>query len=251
VRRLRLTRALSIVDVETTGVHPTVDRVVQIAVAKMLPTDEVREWSSLVNPEVPIPPEVTAIHGITDEMVKDAPTFQHLAPRLAAGFADSDIGAYNGRFDMAFLKAEFERARVRIPDWRETGIDPYRILQRYHPRTLSAAYEQYTGRKLEGAHDALVDARAALELLLAQVAAHEDLPDTVEGIVEMFERPADGHVDAEGKLVYRHGRVCINFGKNAGMRLDSVDPGFLRWVLGGDFSPRVKAAVRAELERRR
>jgi DNA polymerase-3 subunit epsilon len=251
VRKLHLIRPLVALDVETTGVHHTIDRIVQLGIHKLYPDGTERGWETLINPGIPIPPEVSAIHGIKDEDVKDAKTFCELAPVIAQGLLDCDICAFNGKFDLSFIKEEFRRCNM-VPPQFGFLVDASDIFRKFHPRTLSAAVNIYLKRSHEDAHTALADASATLEVLQAQLQEHMELPLTVPELVEYLEKPPDGYIDAQGKLVMRNGEITLNFGKPEvlGQPLKRINRGYLQWMLMGDFSPRVKAAVRAELDRR-
>jgi DNA polymerase-3 subunit epsilon len=246
---LNLTRPLVILDVETTGTHPQVDRVVQVGLVKIYPDGREVPWKTLINPCIPIPPEVTVgCHGISDADVVDAPRFKEIAPVLAGGIKDSDVGGFNVMFDLQFLREEFRRVGGRTVLDHVRVVDVFRIYKQKHPRSLGDAVREYLGHDLEGAHDALVDAQATVAVLKAQLERHPDLPTTVDEMHKVFfETPADGFLDADGKLAWRYGRATINFGKNATMPLEFADPGYLRWILNGDFSDSVKRIVRAAL----
>lgn len=245
---LKLERPIVFTDVETTGTHPQVDRIVQIGVVKLYPDGKKTEWSSLVEPGMPIPPEVSTCHGITDDMVKSAPTFRELAPMLASGFMGSDFGGFNVRFDILFLKEEFKRVGATgVMDGVEI-VDAYRIYVQKKPRTLTAAVKEYLGEDLIDAHDALVDARASLRVFEAQLEQHPELPQTVGELYQIFfKKPADGHLDPDGKIAWRHGRATLNFSNYATMPLEQVPRSFLNWILQKDFSPEVKHIVREAL----
>lgn len=166
---LDLKRPLIILDVETTGTHPQFDRVVQVGLVKVYPEGRETTWMSLINPGMPIPPETSAIHGITDEMVRSAPTFKTIAPPLAAGLKGCDLAGFQIQFDKFFLEKEFERCGGRNIFEGARIVDALRIYKQRHPRTLTAAVEEYLGEKLEGAHDALVDATATWRVIQAQM----------------------------------------------------------------------------------
>lgn len=251
-----LTAPLCAIDVETTGPHPKVDRIVQLGVVKVMPGErEWREWKAYINPECSIPPEVIAIHGITDKMVSGALTFRELAPKLASAFAGCDFLGYSVEFDLNFLIAEFarvagEKKARQIINGRV--IDPMHIYRKYFPRTLTDAVKEYLGEELEGAHDAGVDSKAALRVWEAQMKRYADLPRTVEELHRMFfETVQDGQVDPEGKLYWKHGEATLNFSDHAGRSLREMaekERGFLEWVLKKDFSDRFKATVRDALD---
>lgn len=249
---LELDFPLVCLDLETTGDIARIDRVCQVALVKMYPDGKINEWETLVNPGVPIPPSVTAIHGISDEDVKDAPTFEQLAVKLASGLSKTDYCGYNVDFDLRFLTEEFRRCRLR-PELFMNGrvVDAFRIFQRFAPRRLENALEHYCGERHEGAHRAMADVKATLRVLSAQVERHQ-LPRTVADLCAMFEdAPREDAVDPDRRLVRRGDDVVINFGKNVGRRLRDVEDSFLRWILKSEFTPAVMGAVGEELERRR
>ncbi len=250
---LKLKRSLVVFDVETTGTHPQVDRIVQIGIVKVYVEGQTTEWETLINPGMRIPPEATSIHGISDEDIAEAkaPTFKEIAPSIAGGLRDCDVAGYNIRFDMLFLRKEF--ARVGGHDVLKNAkiIDAFRIFQQHNPRSLAAAVEHYLKRKMkEGAHNALVDAQETWEVLKAQLEEHSNLPDDVDKLHQIyFESPAEGFLDAEGKIAWRFGEATLNFGKWATISLQNVardtrGQGYLTWMVReGDFAPDVKRII--------
>ena len=246
---IELNAPLIIIDVETTGPHRKVDRIIQIGLTKLHPDGGRTSWKTYVNPTIPIPPEVTEeVHHITDDMVKDAPTFADLAPKLAAGFKGCDYGGYSVSFDIGFFEEEFSRITTqKIMNGRV--VDVMKIFFKYNPRSLADAVQEYLGRPMkEGAHDAGVDVDETLLVLEAQLDRHTDLPRTVEGLYTMFfETPRSGQIDPEGKLYWRYGEACMNFGDNAGTPLREVSVSYLNWILKKDFSEGFKTIVRNAL----
>lgn len=266
---LSLGSPLVCLDLETTGTNRTFDRIVQIGVVRIAPDGEVKEWQTLVNPEMHIPEESTKIHHITDEMVKDAPTFWHLAARLARALHMCDFCGYNLPFDLNMLESEF--TRVRVPCTLEGRIvDGQRIFHRRERRNLIAAVKLYlpflllrttdpedraTIEKIlaeadSAAHEALWDARASAWVVKAQLEYYADLPRTVESLHTMFfETPQrEDHVDADGKFAWRNGEAVVNFGTTyMGVPLANVNPKFFRWILSNDFTPRVKQIAKDAL----
>lgn len=245
---LELDAPLIWLDVETTGAHKKVDRIVQIGLTKLYPDGKVSPWSTYVNPTIPIPPEVQEIHHITDEMVKDAPIFKTLAPKLATGFKGCDFGGFSVWFDLDFLDAEFVRAGLTdIINGRV--LDSQAIYRKFHPRTLTDAVKEYLSEELPGAHDAAVDSDAAMRLFEAQLARHIELPRNVNDLNRMFfETPDPSHVDADGKFYWRNNEACINFGEHAGTPLREMPRGYLRWMLDKDFPLDTKRIVKASLD---
>lgn len=245
---LELDAPLIFVDLETTGPHRKVDRIVQIALIKLYPGGKESRWDTYVNPTIPIPPEVTKIHGITDDLVKDAPTFADLAPNLAKGFKGCDFAGYSVDFDLGFLEEEFGRLTThKIINGRV--LDALDIIRRYKPRTLEAMYHEYTGKELEGAHNAVNDIEATLELLRVLLDTYKDLPRNVCDLNREFrETPEDGWVDPDGKLYWRYGQACLNFGEHAGTALRHVPRQYLGWMVSKDFPEAVKQIVREALK---
>ena len=242
------------VDLEATGVWPGHDRIVQIATASIFPDGSVSTWSSLVNPEQPMPPAALAIHGITDAMVASAPTFAQLAPTIEPLLSDCDLTGYNvERFDRRLLAAEFRRAGVENPTVGAHVIDAYTIFVRQEPRSLDAAVRFYgveEGQADRQAHDASSDVEATVAVLAAQLNTYPDLPKTVDELHTWLHPSDPNHIDADGKLVWRDGVATVAFGAQAGTSLADLaanDRSFLEWVLRKDFSDEVKAIVQDTL----
>ena len=251
---LVLTRPLVCVDLEATGVWPGHDRIVQIAAASIFPDGRVSTWSSLVNPEQPMPPAALAIHGITDAMVASVPTFAQLAPTVGALLSDCDLTGYNvERFDRRLLAAEFRRAELEDPTVGALVIDAYTIFVRQEPRSLDAALRFYgveEGQANRQAHDASSDVEATVAVLAAQLNTYADLPKTVAALHDWLYPIDPNRIDADGKLVWRDGVAIVTFGAQAGTSLANLaadDRSFLEWVLRKDFSDEVKAIVRDAL----
>ena len=241
-------------DLEATGVWAGQDRIVQIAAASIFPDGRVSTWSSLVNPERPIPPAATAIHGITDAMVAPAPTFAQLASTVAALLSDRDLTGYNvARFDRRLLAAEFGRVGVEDPTVGALVIDAYTIFVRQEPRSLDAALRFYgiqEGEATRQAHDASSDVEATVAVLVAQLNTYPDLPKTVDGLHDWLNPSDPNRIDTDGKLIWRDDVATVAFGAQAGTSLADLaasDRDFLEWVLRKDFSDEVKTIVRDAL----
>ena len=254
---LVLSRPLVCVDLEATGLWPGRDRIVQIAAASIFPNGGQSTWSSLVNPEQPIPSAVTNIHGITDAMVASAPTFAHLAPTVSALLSACDLTGYNvERFDRRLLAAEFGRAGFDDPLVDARIIDAYTLFVRQEPRSLDAALQFYgvqQGQATCKAHDARSDVEATVAVLAAQLRTYPDLPKTVDGLHDWLNPNDPNRIDADGKLLWRDDVATVAFGEQAGTSLVDLaarDRSFLEWVLRKDFSDEVKTIVRDALEGR-
>ncbi len=251
---LVLTRPLVCIDLEATGVMLGRDRIVQVATASILPNGLVSTWQSLVNPEMPIPAETTAVHGITDAMVTSAPTFAQLGPTLIALLFGSDLAGYNvERFDRRLLGAEFRRVGLPDPTLDARCVDAYLIFARREPRSLDAALRFYGVADQLGdrrAHEAASDVEAALAVLAAQVKGYGDMPKTVDALYEWLVPTNPNRIDADGRLIWVDGVAAVGFGAQMGKTLQDLatsDRGFLEWILRKDFSDEVKALVRDAL----
>lgn len=232
---MELERPLAVFDLETTGVRIGHDRIVQIAVVRMLPDGSREPWQSLVNPEMPIPAEASAVHGITDLDVSDAPVLAELAEEILKQFEGADLCGFNVlRFDLPFLSEELFRAGIAWDSSALRVIDPLRIYHHFERRDLTAAARFYLDREHAGAHDAMADVMITADVLAAQLQRYAELPRTVGGLGE-FCGDRKRAPDAAGKLQFDpHGEVCLAFGKYKGWTLEHVgrnDPGYLQWLM--------------------
>lgn len=248
MRHLRLDRPLAVFDLETTGIDPARDRIVEIAILRVEPQGAVRTLSSLVDPEMPIPPEASAIHGITDLAVQGQPTLGALAPEVLRQLEGADLAGYNSiRFDLPLLVADLARVGFPFDPAGRRHVDAMRIFHEMERRDLAAALRFYCGRELDRAHSALADASATLEILDAQLARHAQLPRDLEGL-HRFCNPDEGRfADATRKLEWTaEGEVALAFGKHRGRTLRELavrERSYLEWIAGSDFSPEVKGIV--------
>lgn len=251
MRSLALSRSLAFFDLETTGTDPMADRIVEIAVLRLDPSGGREVRSRRLNPERPIPADATAVHGIRDEDVKDAPTFRQIARGLLDFLGEADLSGFNvSRFDVPLLDREFRDCGLDLGLDRRRVIDAMTIFHRKEPRHLSAAVRFYLGREHAGAHAAQADVEAAADVLAAQLGRYDDLPCTVEELDGWCNPvPADA-VDRAGKFVLREGEVTFTFGRNRGKPLKEVaasDPDYLSWLLTCDFAPDVRALLEGAL----
>ncbi len=249
---LILKRPLVIFDIESTGLNARRDRIVELAAIKVWPDgrEESRCW--LLNPTVAIPPETSAIHGITDEIVKNCPTFVDKAPEIYDFFKDADLGGFNSdHYDIPCLEEEFLRAGYALNACSRKRIDVQRIYHRMEPRTLSAAVKYYLGRSHDGAHGAEADARATLEVLDAQMKKYSELPRTADELDEYLVPHDPLNADRNGMLRWKNGELTINFGKKRGESLKRLlinEPNYLRWMVKGDFDTDLRGIVQDLLE---
>ena len=253
-RPLRLNRPLVVLDTETTGTVPYRDRIVEIALVKLHPDGRSEEWVRRIDPEMRIPIEATAVHGITNADVEGSPTFRRVAGEMMRWIGDADLCGFNIHgFDLRILQAEFARCGEPFPLEGRRIIDAQVIFHKREPRDLSAAVEFYLGHRHEGAHGALADARATLEILQAQLVRYPDLPPSADGLADVSRRASGRFVDPDRRLEWRDGEACIAFGKNAGRRLRDLvlsDPDYIGWILNSDFPGPLKTILREALEGR-
>ncbi len=249
---LKLDKPLVVFDIESTGVSPRKDRIIELAAIKVLPdgTEESKCW--LLNPTVPIPPETTAIHGISDEIVANCPTFADKAKEIFDFFKDCDLSGFNAdRFDIPCLEEEFARVGMNFLPSQRRHVDVQRIYHRMEPRDLSAAVRFYLGRDHAGAHGAEADTRATLEVLKAQLSRYEALPKTTAEMDEFLVPHDPLNADRMGMLRWKNGELTVNFGKKKGETLKNLllnEPNYLKWIVKGDFDTEVRMIVKDLLE---
>lgn len=249
---LKLVRPLVVFDIESTGVSPRKDRIIELAAIKLMPDGEEIPKCWLMNPGVPIPPETTAIHGISDEIVKDCPTFADKAEEIFEFFRGCDLSGFNAdRFDIPCLEEEFARIGMAFAPSARKHVDVQRIYHKKEPRDLSAAVRFYLGRNHDGAHGAEADTRATLEVLKAQMAKYSDLPATVDEMDEYLVPHDPMNADRAGTLRWKDGELTINFGKKKGESLKKLllnEPNYLKWILKGDFDTEVRMIIKDLLD---
>lgn len=265
---LDLTRPIILLDAETTGVNPG-SRIVELGFQLYTSAGLQKEWRSLVNPEISIPPETTRVHNITDEDVtvrcsqcgklaehhpvrddvefllcdtfERVPTFREIAPSLAKGFANCDYAGKSVRFDLRVLTSEFQR--VRVP-WHYAGaavIDADRLEQLGEPRTLSHLYKKHTGKDLQDAHTALGDVRATAEVIHGQLTKYSRLPREVR---QLHDLQWPGWLDEDGKFRLVNGIATCCFGKYNGQPMETIPSNYWDWILRSDFSEGIKHLAR-------
>jgi DNA polymerase-3 subunit epsilon len=244
--QLNLRNPIVFFDLETTGINIAADRIVELSYLKIeLNGNEVSK-TMLINPTIPIPPEATAIHGITDEDVKDAPTFQSVAKNLAREIEGCDLAGYNSnKFDIPLLAEEFLRADVDIDMTKRKFIDVQVIFHKMEQRTLGAAYKFYCDKDLENAHSAEADTRATFEILKAQLDRYPSLQNDMAALAEFSAH--NRNVDFAGRIIYNDKKIEVfNFGKYKGQAVEEVlarDPGYFGWLMNGDFPLHTKKVI--------
>ena len=244
--RLKLDKPRVFFDLETTGTNTIQDRIVEISYLKVWQNGNEDMHTRRVNPEMHIPEESTAIHHITDDDVRDCPTFKEIAKEIARDFEGCDIAGFNSnRFDVPLLAEEFLRAGIDIDLSRHRFIDVQVIFHKMEQRTLSAAYRFYCGKELTDAHSADGDTRATYEVLMAQLDRYPDLPNDMGKLSEFssFTR----NVDFAGRIIRNDkGQEVFNFGKYKDIPVIEVfrrDPGYYSWILQGDFPLNTKQVL--------
>ncbi len=257
--KLNLTKPLIFFDLETTGVQVGSDRIIEICLFKVAVDGNTLVFTHRINPLMPIPPQSTEIHGITDEMVKDKPSFKELSGQIAAFIGDADLAGYNSnKFDVPMLVEEFLRAGINFDIKNRKLIDVQNIFHKMEPRTLKAAYKFYCNKDLENAHTAEADAVATYEILLAQLERYQDVEymdkdgKTSQPIVNDMRKLQEftsnsQWADLVGHLGYdKQGREVFNFGKYKGKCVEevfTVEPPYYDWMMKADFPLSTKKII--------
>jgi len=244
--QLNLANPLVFFDLETTGININKDRIIEISILKVSPNGDEEVKTRRINPGMPIPPESTLIHGITDEDVKDCPQFKEVAKSLAALIEGCDLAGFNSnRFDIPLLAEEFLRAGVDIDLNKRKFIDVQTIFHKMEQRTLGAAYKFYCNKDLDNAHSAEHDTKATYEVLKAQLDRYPDLQNDIKFLSEFSS--FTNNVDFAGRMIYNSkGEEVINFGKYKGRLVTDVlntDPSYYSWIMNGDFPLNTKKVL--------
>ena len=249
---LNLTKPIVFFDLETTGINIAKDRVVEISILKVFPNGNKESKTWLVNPEIEIPAEATAVHGITNEKVVTEPTFKELADKINEMISDADLAGFNSnRFDIPLLAEELLRAGIDFDMNNRKAVDVQTIFHKKEQRTLSAGYQFYCGKDLEGAHSAEADTNATYEILLAQVDKYDDLENTVEALSEFSTHGK--RADFAGFILFNEDdQEIFSFGKYKGRTVEEVlkeNPGYNAWIQNADFPLYTKKVLREIKER--
>ena len=249
---LNLTKPIVFFDLETTGVNIATDRVVEIAILKVFPNGNKESKTWLVNPEVEIPAEASAIHKITNEQLVTEPTFKELAPEIDKMIAGCDLAGFNSnRFDIPLLAEELMRAGVDFNMKDRKAIDVQVIFHKKEQRTLGAGYQFYCGKELEGAHGAEADTNATYEILLAQLDKYDDIENSVDALSEYSSHGK--RADFAGFiLMNEEGEEIFSFGKHKGRTVEAVlkeNPGYNNWMQNADFPLYTKKVMQEIKER--
>ena len=272
--KLNLTKPLVIFDLETTGLDLVKDRIIQISFIKVMPNGQEERGDELINPEKPIDPQITQLTGISNEDVKDKPTFKQLAQQLAQKFSGCDFAGFNSNnFDIPLLAEEFLRAGIDFDFSRSRLIDACAIFRKMERRNLAAAYKFYCGRKMEEdfeAHRADQDTEATYRVLMGQLdkyapGANEDSEKVLENNMDALAdfSKMNNNVDFAGRIIWAEQKdgkgnpvldkdgnpkmiEVFNFGKHKGLPVADVlhiDPGYYSWILSGDFTYNTKQVL--------
>jgi DNA polymerase-3 subunit epsilon len=247
--KLNLNRPICFFDLETTGTNVATDRIVEMAILKVFPNGNTESKSWLINPEIPIPAEVTAIHGITDEQVAGEPTFKERSREIQQIIQGCDLAGFNSnRFDIPLLAEELLRAELDFDMKNTVAVDVQTIFHKMEKRTLEAAYQFYCGKTLIDAHSAVADTRATYEVLLAQLKRYPDLENDVKSLAA-FSTHSE-FVDFAGFIRKdTSGAPVFGFGKHKGRKVTEVlegEPGYFGWLLNADF-PRYTKKVLTQI----
>ena len=235
---LNLKRPIAFIDLETTGINISTDRIIELSVLKISPNGKEEWMSTRVNPEMAIPPKSTAIHGIKDEDVTKSLTFREIAKKLAAFLEGCDLAGFNAiKFDIPVLAEEFLRVNIDFNFKKRRYIDVQVIFHKKEQRTLAAAYQFYCKKDLEDAHSSKADTAATFEVLKSQLDRYKDLENDVEKLADFSS--FNNNVDFAGRIILdENGVEVFNFGKHKGKEVELVfndEPAYYSWMMNGDF----------------
>jgi DNA polymerase III subunit epsilon len=254
--KLQLTRPLCFLDIETTGLQITTDRIVQIGAVKILPNGETLTLKQLINPQMKISEESISIHGINDEDVKNAPIFEEFCQELIDFLGDADLAGYNSnKFDIPLLAEEIERAGNTFDFHARNFVDVQNIFHKKEQRTLSAAIKFYCNEEIDGAHDALADSISTMKVFMAQLEKYDDLSNDVASLATFSRAGNYEWADLAGRLAKNDkGEVIYNFGKHKGKTIKQVDkdePGYYGWFISDitDFPRYTKQVLKREMDK--
>jgi len=246
---LNLKNPLAFFDLETTGTSIIRDRIVEMAIIKVMPNDDRQSKHYVLNPTIPIPKEISEIHGIYDKDVKDKPTFKQIAKDLSKFLEGTDLAGFNCiKFDVPMLMEEFLRVGITFEVDKRKIIDAQRIFHLMEKRNLAAAYKFYCNKNLEDAHSAEADTNATLEVFEAQVQKYESM-EVVDGLgnkIGIIENDMEvlhkltktDMIDLAGRMIEKNGEAYFNFGKHKGRKVTEIlsnEPSYYDWIMNGDF----------------
>ena len=242
---LKLKKPLAFFDLETTGTDPGTDRIVEIAMVKIHPNGTREKYVKRLNPTIPISAESTSIHGISNEDVKDCPTFKQVAKELYEWMKGCDLGGYNAvRFDIPMLAEELLRCGVNVDFTERQFVDVQQIFFKMESRSLTAAYKFYCQKTLDNAHSAEADVNATIDVLEAQLDRYEELSHEVKALHKFT--GGEQFVDYARRIVMKDGHPIFNFGKYKGMKVEDVftkEPQYYDWMMQADFALHTKQKI--------
>jgi DNA polymerase-3 subunit epsilon len=252
--RINLEKPLAIFDLETTGINITSDRIVEIAIIKVHPDGTEERYCQRVNPQMPIPKNISEIHGIYEEDILNEPTFAEIADTVVAFIGESDLAGYNSnKFDIPVLAEELMRVGSTFDISKRKFVDVQNIFHKMEQRTLAAAYQFYCKKDIENAHNALYDAQATWDVLKAQVERYEGLTNDISFLSEFSKAGNFNLLDFAGRLaIDEDGNAIYNFGKHKGKTIKQVsliEPGYYGWMLDADFPLYTKQCLRKEMDK--
>jgi DNA polymerase-3 subunit epsilon len=248
-------KPIAVFDLETTGLDISNDRIVEIAIFKIHPDGTEEKYEKRINPEMKISEESVEIHGISNEMLKDAPTFRDIAKEVAGFIGDAHLVGYNSnKFDIPILAEEFLRVDYDFDVASRKFIDVQNIFHKMEQRTLVAAYKFYCGKDLINAHSAMADVTATYEILKEQVVKYkEDLENNVDFLADFSKNNKHELLDFAGRIaINKNGDPIYNFGKHKGKTIAQVadeEPGYYGWMLNSNFPLYTKEVLKKEMEK--
>jgi len=248
---LKLERPLVFFDLETTHLDVNLARIVELALVKIFPDDTTESFLTRINPGIPIPADATQVHGINNFDVMDKPTFQEVAVDVYSIIKNCDLAGYNLiSYDVPILISELKRAGINYSTENVHIIDVLTIFRMKERHDIASAFRFYCQKELEGAHSALNDTQATLEIFLAQLKKYADLPQDVKKLHQFCNQRDERFVDDDKKFMWKDGEACFTFGKYKGATLKKVvknDLEYLTWMLDQDFSPEVQQIIRSAI----
>lgn len=251
---IQLEKPLCVFDLETTGLNISKDRIVQIAILKIHPSGKKEELNLLINPEMNISDSNSAIHGVTNEMVKDSPTFKDAGSEIVAFIGTSDLAGYNSnKFDIPVLAEEFLRVDIEFDLSTKDCVDIQNIFHKMEQRTLVAAYKFYCSKELTNAHDAMADTVATWEVFEKQLEQYDNLKPKIDFLADFSRNSVHKNIDFAGRLAINENNEAIyNFGKHKGKTIKEIsvsEPGYYGWMLEADFPRYTKKILLQEMEK--
>jgi DNA polymerase III subunit epsilon len=247
MKNIKIERPLVFLDVESTGLNVKQDRIIEITMLKIFPDGKEEVKSKRINPEIPIPAESFAIHGISNDDVKDEPTIGEYAGEIIDFLNNCDIAGFGIiKYDLPLIENELKRIGVKLDKTSRNVIDSMVIFHRMEPRDLTSAYKKYCAKELDNAHQSNTDVKATAEVLDGQMGVYGNLKNDIHQLHLFCNPDEENFVDKEGKLVWRNNDIVINFGQHQGKLLSEIvkiTPDYLNWILRSDFEDDLKSIV--------